>query len=68
MSGCSAGGYWPVQYQEPGASQMRLAGSATHFLDLRETFMILKMRTLPYLEVNACVNIFWLSAGTPGSP
>ena len=51
ISDCSAGGYCPEQYHEPGASQMRLAGSAIHFFDLRDTFMILKMRTLPYLDV-----------------
>ena len=58
INGHSAGGYWPVQYQLPGASQMRLAGSATHSLDFLDTLRTLKMRTLPYLEVYACVNFF----------
>jgi len=34
---CSAGGYWPTQYHEPGASHTRFAGSAAHSFDLRET-------------------------------
>ena len=68
ISELRAGGYWPVQYHEPGASHTRLAGSATHFLDLSETFITLKMRTLPYLEEKACVKRLLLSGGMPGSP
>ena len=40
MNDCRAGGYWPTQYHEPGASHTRLAGSAIHFLLLSETFLI----------------------------
>jgi hypothetical protein len=40
---------WPPQYQEPGASQMRLAGSATHALLSKATSSILKIRHLSYL-------------------
>mmetsp|Transcript_6924 Transcript_6924/g.22737 ORF Transcript_6924/g.22737 Transcript_6924/m.22737 type:complete len:236 (-) Transcript_6924:145-852(-) len=54
MSGASAGGYWPTQYHDPGASHLRLAGSATHFFDLSETRRTLKMRTFPYREVKTC--------------
>ena len=37
MKACSAGGYCPTQYHEPGASHTRFAGSAAHSFDLRET-------------------------------
>ena len=68
MSDASAGGYWPVQYHEPGASQMRFFGSAIHFFDLRETLRILKMCTLPYLEVKAWRKSLVLTGGMPGVP
>ena len=45
-----------MQYQEPGASQSRLAGSATHFFDSLETLRTLKMRTLLYLDVKTSRN------------
>ena len=35
-----AGGYCPTQYQLPGASHLRLAGSAIHALDSFDTFRI----------------------------
>lgn len=49
-SSSSAGGYWPVQYHEPGASQILLAGSSTQSLDFLEVLSTLKMRTLLYLQ------------------
>ena len=54
----SAGGYCPEQYQLPGASHTRLAGLAIQRLDFFDTRSTLKMRTLPYLDVNTCVNRF----------
>merc|ERR1712087_713806 len=44
-----AGGYCPTQYQLPGASQTRLAGSATQAFDSFDTFRTLKIRIRPYL-------------------
>merc|ERR1719263_1660879 len=55
MSHWIAGGYWPTQYHEPGASHTLLAGSATQSLLFLETERTLKIRTLPYLLVKACV-------------
>merc|ERR1719203_2008897 len=43
MRGASAGGYCPTQYQLPGASHFRFAGSATQSLDSWETFRILNI-------------------------
>ena len=46
ISSRRAGGYWPTQYQDPGASQMRFAGSRVHCFAVLLTFNTLKMRTL----------------------
>ena len=46
ISSRRAGGYWPTQYQDPGASQMRFAGSRVHCFEVLDTLRTLKMRTL----------------------
>merc|ERR1712110_571694 len=48
MSLSKAGGYCPTQYQLPGASHFRFAGSATQSLDSWDTLRILKIRIMPY--------------------
>ena len=40
----------PSQYQEPGASHLRLAGSAAQALDFFATLSTWKIRTLLYLR------------------
>merc|ERR1740139_1467657 len=61
ISGISAGGYWPMQYQLPGASHTRLAGSATQSLDSCEMFRTWKTRMRPYLVVWTSLHNFGLS-------
>ena len=41
----------PSQYQEPGASHLRLAGSAAQALDFLATLSTWKIRTLLYLVI-----------------
>merc|ERR1719188_783595 len=48
MSGANAGGYWPTQYQLPGASHFRFLGSKIHSFDSCETFMTWKTFMRPY--------------------
>merc|ERR1712127_71991 len=67
MSFSSAGGYWPTQYQLPGASQILFLGSATHALLSSEMFMTLNTRIKPCCVVCPSLNNCWLAL-TPSMP
>merc|ERR1719343_1909491 len=64
MSGCNAGGYWPTQYQLPGASQTLFFGSANQSLDSCEMLSTLYTLMRPYLVV--CTS--WKSLGCTCTP